>query len=517
MVYHDWNGFAVNPATLAEPQSAASPMLALELPMHPSRQLTPERLAQLFRQAEFGLLHYQADLFRDMEEQDGHLFAEMHKRKMAVTGLVWNLVPPRDASARERKATAALEERIRHAWNKGGPLFDALDAIGHGYSCIELEWRNGADGWWPELHHRPPSWFATPQADRSTLHLRDPSAPGGVPLQPFGWITHIHKSRSGYPATSGLHRTLAWPYLWKLYSARDLAEFLEIYGMPVRLGKYPPTAGADERVALMKAVMSIGHNAGGIIPQGMEIDFSQTVVSGGADGFKLMIDWCEAVQSKAILGGTLTSQTGSNGNRALGQVHNEVRLDIRNNDAVQLAGTLSRDYVYPIALLNGLFEPGRCPQFVFDTLEPEDLTLYADAIPKLAAVGVQVPEGHIHDKLKIPVPEGGERVLGGDAGRVGLQSATPPQAAATTATAASTFTPRQMAVENLADAALAAAPQPVDAGAVRTAVLAATGPEDLEARLALVLKDADLSEFRRVLEQALFAADVLGYAHAHAG
>ncbi|RQW77526.1 MAG: DUF935 family protein [Methylococcus sp.] len=51
------------------------------------------------------------------------------------------------------------------------------------------------------------------------------------------------------------------------------------------------------------------------------------------------------------------------------------------------------------------------PVWRFDTQEPEDLTLYADALPKLAAIGLRIPEAWARDKLKIPEPEGNEPVL----------------------------------------------------------------------------------------------------------
>lgn len=51
-------------------------------------------------------------------------------------------------------------------------------------------------------------------------------------------------------------------------------EFLETYGLPSKLGKYPAGATAEEKMTLMRAVMSIGRNAGGIVPQGMSIDFN---------------------------------------------------------------------------------------------------------------------------------------------------------------------------------------------------------------------------------------------------
>jgi phage gp29-like protein len=76
------------------------------------------------------------------------------------------------------------------------------------------------------------------------------------------------------------------------------------------------------------------------------------------------------------------------------------------------------------------------------------------------------------------------------------------------------FTAQQQAVEDLADSALRHAQSPIDPAKIRSAILASTGPEDLEERLALVLRSADMGTFRRLLEQALFAADVLGYVHA---
>jgi phage gp29-like protein len=253
------------------------------------------------------------------------------------------------------------------------------------------------------------------------LHLRDISTAYGVPLQPFGWIPHFHKSRAGYIARTGLFRALAWPYLYKNYSVRDLAEFLEIYGLPIRIGKYPTTASPNEKRDLLRAVLSIGHHAAGIIPDTMQFELAKVVGSGNADSFMAMVNWCEASQSKAILGGTLTSSTGANGNRSLGDVHNEVRLDIRDDDVTQLDQTLSSYLIYPMAMLNGLFADNRCPSWVSDTQEPDDLALYADALPKLAAAGVKIPARYANSKLKIPEPEEGEEILG-----AGLESSSPP-------------------------------------------------------------------------------------------
>jgi phage gp29-like protein len=404
------------PAAVVKDKQTDSPETAAlhrEHATHPSSGLTPARLAAIFIEAEQGDLVAQAELFQDMQEKDTHIAAELSKRMMAVKKLDWELRPPRNATATEKKNTKYLQELITDEIDIGNLRMDALDAIGHGYSGIELGWGRNLQGkWFPnQLEHRPPTWFTTPPDRRNTLHLRDSGTAYGVPLQPFGWIPHFHKSRAGYIARTGLFRALAWPYLYKNYSVRDLAEFLEIYGLPIRIGKYPSTASDKEKRDLLRAVLSIGHNAAGIIPDTMQFELAKVVGSGNADSFMAMVNWCEACESKAILGGTLTSSTGANGNRSLGDVHNEVRLDIRDDDATQLDQTLSSYLVYPMAMLNGLFADNRCPSFVSDTQEPDDLQLYSEALPKLAGIGMRIPAHYAHSKLKIPEAEGDEPVL----------------------------------------------------------------------------------------------------------
>jgi phage gp29-like protein len=411
----DWFKTKLTPASVKQRQtdSPQSALLHREFADHPSKGLTPARLASILLEAEQGNMAAQAELFMDMEEKDAHIAAELSKRKMAVKKLDWTLAPPRNATDAEKNNTQILEDLIRDELDLGAIRMDMLDAIGHGYACLELGWDRTTQGLWAptQVEHRPPSWFTCPPDQRNTLHLRDMGSSYGVPLQPFGWIAHTHKSRSGYLSRTGLHRVLAWPYLYKNFSVRDLAEFLEIYGLPIRVGKYPPGASDKEKMDLLRTVLSIGHNAAGIVPESMQLELQQVMASGSAESFKVMIDWCEASQSKAILGGTLTSSTGANGNRSLGDVHNEVRLDIRDDDATQLDQTLSAQLVYPIAMLNGLFADNRCPSFVSDTQEPDDLALYADALPKLVGIGAKIPLRYLNQKLKIPEAEDGEAVL----------------------------------------------------------------------------------------------------------
>jgi phage gp29-like protein len=99
------------------------------------------------------------------------------------------------------------------------------------------------------------------------IRLNDGSI-DGAELMPFGWMVHKHNAKTGFTGQSGLYRVLVWPYLFKNFAVRDLAEFLEIYGLPARVGKYMAGATDQDKDALFEALVTLGHNAAGIIPQG---------------------------------------------------------------------------------------------------------------------------------------------------------------------------------------------------------------------------------------------------------
>jgi phage gp29-like protein len=467
-------------------------------------------MAQLMLNAEQGDLVAQAELFMDMEEKDAHLSAELSKRKMAVKKLDWQLMPPRDATSKEEDNTRLLEALIRDEVDMGAIRLDMLDAIGHGYSCIELGWHRNLQGfWYPKTtEHRPPSWFTLPQDNRNALYLRTDNNLNGEPLQPFGWIPHVHKSRSGYLSRAGLHRVLAWPYLYKNYSVRDLAEFLEIYGLPVRIGKYPANTGDNAKKELMKAVLSIGHNAAGIIPDSMQVELQSVLAQGNAEAFKVMMDWCEASQSKAILGGTLTSQTGANGNRSLGDVHNEVRLDIRDDDASQLDVSLSAYLVYPMAILNGLFADNRVPEFVSDTQEPDDLKLYSEAIPKLVSVGAKIPLDYVNKKLKIPLPDEDEPILEPVSQTVPQSAITPLSATVSPISAGADPSPVSALEDQLVEDSSTAVASLL--AVIRSKVEKATSLTALRDDLLSSYGDLDSDELVKIMELGFLTAELAG-------
>ena len=541
----DQYGEPLDRAVLREQQTAQPELASLhgEYAGHPSRNLTPARLARIMAEAEYGTLYDQLDLFEDMEERDAHLYAEMQKRRMALLSVEWQVMAPHNPSAAEKSMADALREMVAGIEDFEDALLDIMDAVGKGYACVEIEWAQDGRQWRPhKLTARPQRWFKVDAATRTQLRLRDNSADGAA-LWPFGWIVHEHKAKSGYLSRAGLHRVLAWPYLFKHYATRDLAEFLEIYGLPLRVGKYPAGASDAEKSALLRAVVNLGHNAAGIMPQGMAIDF-QKAADGTERPFLAMISWAERSISKAVLGSTLTTQEGATGTQALGIVHNEVRRDILRSDARQVAATITRDLLYPLAALNlGATDPRRVPKFVFDVAEPEDLQALAEHLPKLASAGVAIPVSYVRKKLRIPEPDDGEEVLRGQpspasAGEGGAAPAAPGEGngrrapappddpeddpededpADTTEARARTRTDGDALDALVADALSQWQPQmtallaPIERE-LAASVEAGETPAQFRDRLAGVLPKADATRLARVLAHAGFVAGLAGAA-----
>lgn len=403
---------------IAEPQTASIATLANTYIEGQLAGLTPSRAAAILAAADQGDIMAQHRLFEDMLDRDAHIFCEFDKRRMAPTTVDWSIEPPTNPSAAEKKAAAWVEDVLRNAVDDLEDVISTMmDAAGHGFAPIELEWQQWGGERIPKFHPRPQDWMRLSQ-DRRELRLADGSA-DGAKLTAMGWIMHQHKkAKTGYISRSAMFRVLVWPFIYKSYSIGDLAEFLETYGLPIILGKYYAGANPEEKSSLMRAVTALGHDARAIMPKEMEIEIQKVTGSGDSSTHLSMVDWAERSISKVILGQVLSAEAKATGmGSGVAELQGDVRKDILKSDCRQVSGTLTRDLVYPLIAINktGIDGMRRCPRFVFDLGEPEDLKLYAESLPKIAQGGARIPVSWVHEKLRIPEAGEGEAVFGAPA------------------------------------------------------------------------------------------------------
>lgn len=399
-----------NPAPLRRPDTneIAVAQVTDKYSEYPSNGLTPVKLAEIFKEADAGDVLRQMELFEEMEEKDPHLFSQLQTRKNAVTGLDFEIIPFSD-DPRDKEIADFIEEQINGIESLEDVETDLLDAIGKGFAVSEIMW--GYDEGHVvvrEIKSRHQKRFFWDSLDDS-FKVRTKDAPEGILLTANKFIVHRYKARSGHTSRAGILRVVAWMYLFKNYDLKDWVSFAEVYGLPLRLGKYAPGASEADKVALMQALIQIGADAAGIIPDGTSIDFITTEKTSSSDLYERLARYCDEQISKAILGQTLTSDSGG-GSYAQSKTHNDVRHDLTVADCKSLASTLRRDLIRPLCIFN-FGEDKRVPHIRFDCEESEDLTQTATIIGTLVnEVGLRVPTSFIYKKFSIPEPEADEEV-----------------------------------------------------------------------------------------------------------
>ena len=361
--------------------------------------LDPARLASAFALADQGFITTQAALFELVEEQDPHIFSELGKRRRAVTGLGWQLSPRDDANQSEIDRTKELTAMLRSIPRFEDAQYDLTDAIAKGFTALEIDWQTGST-WLPKgFNWVPQRAFQIDRISGELLYVNQ-----GMPesLRPWGWVVHEHRAKSGYIEQAALFRVLAWTYAYKAYNIRDMQRFLEVYGLPLRLGTYPSGLGKKERDELLRAVRNIGNDGAGIVPSTMKIDFINAA-SGKIDDFLNATEYWERKQSLAILGGTLTSQAdGKTSTNALGLIHDKVRREIMLHDVRQIEPSMNNQIVQPIALINGLFTADRMPYLTYDTADEVDQKAMADVLKIGVELGMEIDVDWAHQALQIP-------------------------------------------------------------------------------------------------------------------
>lgn len=409
-VFYDAHGhpLKVNPKTLAsEGEVSRVGRMSRTFDDTIASGLTPRKVPRILKAAAAGDMFDFLTLAEEMEEREPHYMSVLGTRKRAVSSINMTIEAASDADGDQTIATAC--RKLIDQPDFIDMIDDAMDGLGKGFSVIEMIWDTKSPLWMPrDFIWQDPRLFQFDKDMHRQLNIRVEGNEAGIPLQYGKYITHLPKLKSGKPQRAGLARVAIWSFILKSYTLKDWAAFCEVFGMPLRVGKYHPSASDDEKRKLMRAVLSIASDAAGIIPQGMDIEFIETSARGGDAVFGHFAKYLDEQVSKLVLGQTMTTDSGSS--RAQAEVHNEVRLDIKQADARQLEATLNKDVIRPFVDLN-FGRQKRYPEVTLPVTEPEDLERMATVLDKLVPLELKVAAGEVRDRIGFSDPPEGAEVL----------------------------------------------------------------------------------------------------------
>jgi|UniRef100_A0A7C3SJE1 phage gp29-like protein len=412
MGLRDYFGRLFKPSVKPEVRELSAVSVSTRWSTYPSVGLTPGKLAAIFQEADQGIVQRQMELFEEMEEKDAHLASLLQTRKLAVLSLDYEILP--SARTPEDEAIAETVGNLVYSIpNLEGAFLDLLDAIGKGFALAEIVW--GTEGNLARVEEL--RWIPQKRVtfvEDLKPRLLTPEEPWrGVEFPWWKVIYHRYKARSGHDTRAGVLRVVGYMYLLKNYALKDWAAFNEVFGMPLRLGKYDPTASPADREALVQAIRNLGSDAAGVISKNTEIEFVEATsrLTGNTNPYQVLAEFCNREMSKAVLGQTLTTDTvGATGTYAAARVHAQVRRDLVEADAQALAQTLREQLLRPLTGFNfGWDKP--VPWFRFRYEEEEDLKTLSEVYRNLAEMGLPLGTEHVAERFGIPLPQDNEQLI----------------------------------------------------------------------------------------------------------
>jgi phage gp29-like protein len=185
--------------------------------------------------------------------------------------------------------------------------------------------------------------------------------------------------------------------------------FCEVFGVPLRLGKYDQNSSAEDKQALWDALKGLGVDAAAMISKSTEIEFPESQKGSTTALYDVEINLCNKEMSKAVLGHTGSSES-TPGKLGGEDTAKDVRADLIESDALAIDYVISEQLIKPLVAFN--FGPRTAyPYYKTKISKPIDLLAVAQVDTKLVEMGWRMPESYVAEVYGRPIAEDDERVL----------------------------------------------------------------------------------------------------------
>lgn len=362
----------------------------------------------LIRSGDNGDLAQTLKLFEEIEEKDYRLSVAAEKRRMAFTGLEWDIVSAADQEESEgdRKladdAAAYVRETLSNLMGFDEALEHLAMAVGSNLAVVELVWSNKNELRKITLipSHRLRSDPQNPGVRIITQENRM-----GVEALPGQFIVHIPKNRCGFPFKGAIHRALTVLFLVKFAALADWAQFCQTFGMPVRMGRYQKNASAAEKAEALTMLKNMGSHAYALVSQAFSLEFKESSQR-GVSPHEALVNFCDRNQTIAFTGGHLTTDTtGATGTHAAGAAQHEVQQDLRDDDIRREGRSLRDQLIAPMCYFAFGRDDVPVPYLVRRVPEIKDRLQEANVMQQAVNLGLAIEKSYAYQTLELPEPE----------------------------------------------------------------------------------------------------------------
>lgn len=375
---------------------------------YPSVGLTPARVLALLHTADAGSPQMQFELFGEMLQKWPRLAAVEATRRLALTGLDWE-IEPGDSTGQARAAAEYCRDTLASLDRFHDALDHLANAIGYGIAVAELVWDGGK---LIDVVPVPYSRLVSDVNEPWRLRVRTEGEQStGVALDelPAKWIVHQPRVKPGRHFEGGLLRSSVLLYVAQNLSFKDWLIYSQIAGMPVRVGRFEPGTPESDKQQLLKMLEALGTDAVAIISKNIELQLLEA--RGGDKPYQPLQEYCNSEVTILWLGQHLTTDLRGEGSRAAAEIHDRVREDLLVDDIADESQTIRRDLL--TSLVRARFGDGvAVPDLRRSLIQSVDTKVLVDTLAvAVRELGLKVPRRWVHRALGIPEPAGEEPVL----------------------------------------------------------------------------------------------------------
>lgn len=334
-------------------------------------------------------------LYRDVIMVDSHIQAEWTKRKLAVLGDTMTILPY-DKNRPDDVATAdVVKAAIDGCTTFRTACSFLLDSTLYPVSVVEKTYRATGSGY--SLSQLTPVPYHLLDYSTGRMRIYDVDQSNGIVLStthdpdPDRYLIHRGNLLTSPDNWGGPMRSILFWWLLSAMSREWWARFLERYGSPFLVGKYPD----DEGKTVLERAFSLSTRLGGlVISRDTSVEIQKATASDSGDAYEKFLTICQREKSKLILGQTLSSEAQPNGiGGGAAELQSDVRDDIRRFDSMMLADTIIHQLVAQLCRINN--QKGRIPRLIWGSQSQSDTKATSMLLASLAQAGLEPTDGGI--------------------------------------------------------------------------------------------------------------------------
>ncbi len=324
--------------------------------------------------------------------RDWQVASTFQQRRLAVIAREYDVRP-----GGTDKASVAAADFLRDqlsALDFDGATDRMMFGIFYGFAVAECLWaRDGRFVTLDRLKVRNRERFGFDGLGRLRLRTTANYDPGELMPERKFWAFRTGADHDDEPYGLGLAHWLYWPVWFKKNDVKFWLIFLEKYGQPTPVGKYPAGATPEQKASLLSAAESLHTDRAVAIPAGMLLELLEAKRSGTAD-YVTHLDRMDAAITKVVLGQTMTTEAA--GGQYKGETHMKVRQELVKADADVVCGSFNRG---PARWLTEWNFPTAKPPQVWRSFPDPDADNLAERAQKLRSVGYRPTLAQVQTQL----------------------------------------------------------------------------------------------------------------------